>query len=400
MSQRPQVIWVTAESPNRAGGGGNIRQSYLLERLARDADVHLLLAGDPPDAMVAAAVRSIERHPAGPRPLPASTVGRRFRLLADAVLPGGPSEARSARPARQVLDRMLARRASCDVVIVEHTGLAPLIRRQRQGERWLLTMHNVPSASARHALEMPLGRRQAWTWRRELRAAQELERHAIEEFDAVFTVGANDAAELSRPAVVIPNGVDTTKFTPLRLPGTRRVVFTGTLNYLPNVDGLVWFCRDVWPIVRAALPDAEFVIAGRAPTDQVVSLAGDGIELHPNPDEIVPFLDSAQVAVVPLRQGSGTRLKALEAMARGRPVIGTTLGLDGLGIQDGRDALVRDHAADMAAGIVQLLRDPAAADRLAQRGPRFVRPFSWETVSATFVEQVLGRVDGEEPRCE
>ena len=114
-----------------------------------------------------------------------------------------------------------------------------------------------------------------------------------------------------------------------RVPGDD-VVFTGTLSWYPNIEGLEWFCTEVFPSVRAALPDARIHIVGREPLPAVHGLAeAPGVCLHADVPSVVPFLERARLAVVPVRIGSGTRLKALEAMASGRPVVGTAIGLAG-----------------------------------------------------------------------
>jgi glycosyltransferase involved in cell wall biosynthesis len=233
-------------------------------------------------------------------------------------------------PVCRVLRRAWHEMPPADLVLVEHAALAPLIT-ERRAENWALTLQNIPSVTAEHAIPLQRGRRQRWLFERERRKAARFEAAAVDAFDLVFSVSPDDARHLPGATVVVPNGVDLDRFSVAPLPDAPEVVFTGTLCYLPNVDGLLWFCDEIWPRVRAWVPDARFRIVGRDPVTEVSALADRvGVELHPDVDSIVPYLERARLAVVPLRMGSGTRLKALEALASGRPVVGTSLGLAGM----------------------------------------------------------------------
>src|SRR5207302_4004164 len=148
------------------------------------------------------------------------------------------------------------------------------------------------------------------------------------------------------------------RFQPAPLADAPTLVFTGTLSWGPNIDGLTWFCTDVLPLVRARVPDVRLDIVGREPLPEVEALARlAGVSVHADVPSVVPWLEQARVAVVPLRIGSGTRIKALEAMAAGRPVVGTSVGLEGLDIEDGVHALVADEPPTLADAVVRVLTD-------------------------------------------
>jgi glycosyltransferase involved in cell wall biosynthesis len=193
---------------------------------------------------------------------------------------------------------------------------------------------------------------------------------------------------------VIPNGVDTARFRPTPIPAAPVLVFTGTLSWWPNIDGLTWFCHDVLPLVREHVPDARFDIVGREPLPAVRELGRlAGVALHADVPSVVPWLEQARVAVVPLRIGSGSRLKALEAMAAGRPVVGTSVGLEGLDIGDDDQALVADDPASLAAAVVRLLTDDGVAARVANAGADHARGrFAWDAIGRRFVDTLLGLV--------
>lgn len=383
---------MSAEPPDRHAGGGGIRQSYLLECLAHRHQVDVLLAGGTPDAVVADVINdlSVVAHPH--RWTPPSRSLRRATTLADSLLPGGPFERRDNSRVRRTLRQALLERSGYDVVCVEHAGLAPLVAERRAGEAWILTMHNVPSITATQMLRRDLRRRDTWVWRRELVAARRLERAALKLYDVVAVSSHTDAQALPGSTVVVPNGVDTQRLTPTPLPPEPRLIFTGSLNYRPNVEGLTWFCREVYPAVQDRLPQVQLDIVGRQPVADVSSLAGPSVNVYADVPDIQPFLERARVAVIPLLSGSGTRLKALEAMAAGRPVVGTGVGLAGLEIVHDQHAVIQDAGEALAAAVASLLPDDAKCERLAEAGRALaVEKFDWHKIAdeyAGIVEQM------------
>lgn len=391
-----RVLWVTDESPDRSRGGGSIRQSHLLERLAGVAAVDLLLAGTDPsvDAAVAAQVDPVLvrlTHTLGRgRGLPT-----RLRVLLVALSPLGPPERYDHAEARRVLARRLRALLAAtayDVVLVEHLGLAPLMR-LAPAQRWVLDVQRVPSRDvAQQLAQSPRGRKR-WLARVELAASRRLERSAMGAASAVLCVSREDADALGRCDALVPNGVDLTHWTGLRpLPAAPAVVFTGSFDYGPNVDGALWFCGEVWPLVRQLVPGATLSLVGRRPTAQVAALAGrDGVFVNADVPDVRPFIEAARVAVVPLRFGSGTRLKALEAAAAGRVLVGTTVGLEGLGLTDGVDALVADDTAGLATAVQRALVDDGLAGRLTAAAGAVARRHDW-AVSGDALEAAVRAV--------
>lgn len=379
-----RVLWVTAEPPDRGGGGGNIRQARLLEAVAAAGhEVDLLLAGGPPDEGVRAAVRRLDQVPFRRTRRPTNRWAGRLLELRLAVR-GGPAELHDNGGARAALSAHWPGE-TYDLVLVEHAGLAPLVRHRRPGERWVCTLQNVASGTAAALRDIAPGRRQRLMISREVEQASRLERYALERYDSVVSVSEDDAALLPGPSVVIHNGVDLSAFRPTPLPAEPRLLFTGTLSYLPNVDGSRWFCAEVLPLVLAQVPEVVLDVVGRAPVPEVRALHdGDRVRVHADVPSVAPYLEAARVCLVPLRIGTGSRLKALEAMAAGRPTVGTTVGLAGLELTD--EALIADEPQALADAVVRLLRDDGAANRLAAAGRAHVeQAFGWESIGRRFV---------------
>jgi polysaccharide biosynthesis protein PslH len=206
--------------------------------------------------------------------------------------------------------------------------------------------------------------------------------------DATVAVSDRDREALRAVAPtasihVVPNGVDTEHY---QLADPERVdpglcVFTGKMDFRPNVDAATWFCRDVWPLVRRRRSDARLEIVGRDPVPRVRDLASASVAVTGAVPDVRPHLARAGVVVVPLRVGGGTRLKVLEAMAMGKAIAATSLAVEGLDVQDGREALVADSADRLAASIVRLQSDPSLRVALGEHGrATAVAQYEWASL--------------------
>lgn len=392
-SEPAAVLWVTDEPPDRDAGGGGIRQAHLFAAVARAHPTDLLVVGDVTDPLVRAAARRVIELPRGRALWSEHPLGRRLLELALLLAYPHPSAAYLAGPSRRALSRAMRRLPGrYGVIVVEPPELAPL-RGAPGAARRALGLHHRPAGVAREQLRLAPGPRQRAFRAVDWVKARALERRALERYDRVFVCSDDDAAALRgggprrARVVVAPNGVDLARYRPTPLPATPAVLLPGSFAYGPNVDAAAWLAREVWPRVRAARPDAVLRLVGRSPAREVLELDGrDGIAVHADVPAMAPFYAAARAVVVPLRVGTGTRLKALEALAAGRPLAGTTVGLEGLGLTDGREALIADDPRDLAAALLALLGDDALARGLAERGRRHAeRHFGWEPIGRAFV---------------
>lgn len=389
---RTRVLWVTDEPPDRHQGGGNIRQAMLLDALSDRVAVTLLLAGELQDESTRGQVEAVLEVPPPRRRRSASLLRRRIRDVWRVLVQRRPSEVVDAARVRRVLRPVLARLANDhDVVLVQHLSLAPLLPKRRH-VAWVLHLFDVTSERTRQELAGEAGRRQRWLLCHEAANSRRYEREAIARYDRVVVVSEADASALGvKQADIVANGVQPWAAEPPPPPPESRILLPATLDYRPNVLGALWFCDEVLPLVQARVPAVRFALVGRRPVGEVVTLARrPGVELHADVARMTPWLTWTRIVVVPLQIGTGTRLKALEAMAAGRPVVGTTIGLEGLNVSDGVQARVVDDPVAMAAVLVELLSSDSAAASLATAGRLHVEArFGWPTIGETLAKTLV-----------
>jgi glycosyltransferase involved in cell wall biosynthesis len=221
----------------------------------------------------------------------------------------------------------------------------------------------------------------------------------------VIAVSDDDAAQLCELCSVtkvsaIPTGVDAEYFArpegaPAASPDSAKtesdLLFAGSMDWMPNIDGISWFVREVLPLIRIRIPQCSVTIAGRRPGASIRALAATDplIRVTGTVDDMRPYLWSAKVSIVPIRIGSGTRLKIYEAMAADTSVVSTTVGAEGLDVSSPENIRIADAPEAFADACLQLLEDPRERARQADAALRLVREkFSWEVVAERF-ERIL-----------
>lgn len=390
------ILWLTQESPNPIRGGGALRQTGLLIELSRRFEIDLVVAGDPPAAEVARAMRHVVVTAAHG---PGSRI-RRARSLLSPVDRSFVPEVYGARSARHAILRELAARphlAQVSATVVTHLPLAPLLD----------VVPGIPVFHPFHVVSEQLrgeatrsGAARGLRLRRYASNAARLERWAVRRAAATIAVSEEDAAALSEGAKacvrVVPNAVDLDVSASVGpRPREPVVLFPASLDYAPNVDGARWLVESIWPLVRRVLPGAQLLLVGRSPAAEIRALDGrDGVEVHADVPDMADWLRRARVVVVPLRFGTGTRIKALEAMAADRPVVGTTVGLCGLGITDGTHAYIADHAPALASRLVDAIGP--SGDSLVSAARELVEAsHTWPVVGARLADLLQDLCDGE-----
>ncbi|WP_421914829.1 glycosyltransferase family 4 protein [Mesorhizobium sp.] len=272
------------------------------------------------------------------------------------------------RISRAALTRLevLVRTFRPDTIVVEGIPLFKLLRPLRPlASQLIVDMHNVESDLAGQLQRNARGPSAAAT------GLRRLERKALAIVDRAWVCSSQDREKLNAlarhrvPIDIVPNGIPRAEHIPADLPaqpttanGFPVILFVGHLGYEPNVDAAVRLAGAILPRIRKALPDARLTIAGRSPVPKVQALAEQpGVTLVENPADMAPLLMSAHLTIVPLSSGGGTRIKLLEAMAWGVPVIATPLAAEGLDLIDGEEVLLAESDEDLAKTAIALCRD-------------------------------------------
>ncbi len=258
----------------------------------------------------------------------------------------------------------------------------------------VLFQHNVEAMiwwRLAEAVENPLKRAYFENqWQRMVR----YERAICEFCDGVIAVSPEDAETMRREYALenvlgdVPTGVDADYFHEVqreRDPGS--IVFLGSMDWMPNIDAVEWFVREIYPGIADRCPSASLSIVGRKPPRRVEALAeaDASIRVTGTVADVRPYLAEGSVCIVPLRAGGGTRIKIFEAMAAGLPVVSTRIGAEGLPLEDGVHCFLADEPGQFADRIVELLRNPDRARRMAETAAELVRrEFGWERVAQIF----------------
>jgi sugar transferase (PEP-CTERM/EpsH1 system associated) len=219
----------------------------------------------------------------------------------------------------------------------------------------------------------------SWIYRVEAKRLAQFEKEAATQAEAVLVVSEAEKAKLNSFAPqarinVIPNGVDRDYFKPLgRIPIPGRIVFTGVMDYPPNVDAVQWFCHAIWPLIRSHVPHATFSIVGANPSLRLRALGRfPGVHVTGTVPDVRPYIDEAEICVAPLRFSIGLQNKVLEALAMGKGVVATLEAVQGLARGVEKVVKIEDNSGNFANSVAQLITDPNKRKEYEVAGPAFV----------------------------
>lgn len=277
-----------------------------------------------------------------------------------------------------------------DIVQIEHSRLA-LYRESinpNSRSKSVLVFHNIAFDQYDRIYNIEknsVSRLRTWLFSRQLRY---WEPSYAEKFNCCLTVSEADKRILlqANPRLsvdVIPNGTDVKKYKLLEANQNSPVLlFVGSMGYLPCADGAVYFCRQVLPFIRETISDIQVWIVGADPSSDVKQLASESIHVTGFVEDILPYYKQAAVSIVPLRAGGGTRLKILEAMALGRPIVSTSIGCEGLNVVDGQHLLIADNPKEFAEKTIRLLKDNALYQLVVTEARKFVvSGYDWDVIA-------------------
>ena len=402
--RRPRLLFVSPRFLFPMDQGGKIRTGNILRGLKGGAFEIVLASPAPADvdrfsADLAAACDHFVSWPER-----AAGTMRRVLALAGRV-PVAVASDRSAAGAACIRSALnAAPGGEPDVVVVDFPHARVLMPDRNDAVSVMFT-HNVEAEIfERHASRA----RGLWrlVWSDQSRKMDRFEGDTLRRFDTVIAVSDRDAAVLAKRyglarVEAIDTGVDLDFFAaappstaPDPGPDGGTLVFTATMSWAANVEGIHFLLDEVWPALLAARPRIGAVIIGRNPPASLaekIKERGLNVTLTGFVDDIRPYVARSHVYVIPLFVGSGTRIKAFEAMAMGRPVVSTSLGIEGLDVTDGEHFLRADDAAAFSRGILSLLDDAASRQRIAAAARRLMEErFSWSKVAAQFEAICLG----------
>lgn len=405
--KRLHILYVSPMPTSPPRSGAEARMHGLLSNLARRHEITAVTLVDPGDDAELCA-RAMREHCRDvvlvPNPHGRPGLAKRAVQLRSVGSLHSYERLRCTVPAMQEeLDGLMSRERF-DVLNLEFPYLAHYrLRRSPPGTPpppVVLDAHDIAHEIVRQVAHssVSLGRRlyAAVNWRKLRRD----ELAAFRGVDGVYTCSAADQRRVladlpSARTAVIPNAADVDHYQPRPSDPPsdgRTVVFFGLLSTYPNTDGVLFFLREIWPLISAARPEARFKIIGARPPASVRAFAGPRVEITGLVDDLRPHLASAAVVVVPLRLGSGTRLKIVEGMAMGKAIVSTALGAEGIDAVPERDILLADQPAAFAASTIRLLDDPALAARLGRAGRQLaVERYSW-SAAAQALERFYGEV--------
>jgi glycosyltransferase involved in cell wall biosynthesis len=398
VTRKVNILFIAPWFPYPPDRGITIRLYHLLRVLCKRHSVTLLAFVRPEQSL-------IDEKPLGFCRLVRTTAWRGYNPLGSKALAGFLS----SRPRSLVdtyspaMERLVRSQGETfDAVVSSTTDAAPyafiaharirVLEEHNSMTRWAL---NNYQAAAR-----PLNRLRAWLtyWK-----CRRYESKLYRGFDACTMVSDLDAAAVHEllnvhiPVGVIPNGVDLTSNSMTTIaPRPNTLIFNGSMTYDVNRQAIQWFLLNTWPLIKAKVPDATLTITGKTDDATRESLAGyEGIILSGHLEDVRPAVGERAVCVVPILSGGGTRVKILEAMALGTPVVATTKGAEGLGVTHGENILIGDDCAAFARETLRVLHDPDLRARLALNARRLVEArHDWNVSGGLFETFLLELLDG------
>ncbi len=273
----------------------------------------------------------------------------------------------------------------------------------------VLFQHNVESMIWRRYFENETNPLKKAYFNYEAKRMAEYEKNACNKFDLVFVVSESDKTilrdefKVTTPIEVIDTGVDTDYFAPQPEVAVipNKLVFTGSMDWMPNIDGIRWFVSEVYPLIKEVNSAVTLDIVGRRPTPEVreLALADKSITVTGDVPDVRPYLARGDIFIVPLRIGGGTRIKIFEALAMAKATVSTTIGAEGLPLKPEKDILLGDTPTEFAAQVNQLLESSDTKDTIAENGfTLVVENYRWEKIAQNFHQQLLNLTDKSVPR--
>ncbi len=393
-----RILWLKTELLHPVDKGGKIRTYNMLKELKRDHHITYLSLDDGSADLAAREQAQEYCHelicvPHHQREKFSKGFYAELLLNLASGFPYAIKKYESAAMRRQILD--LTANGRFDVVICDF--LAPAINVPLELScPSILFQHNVEAMIWKRHFEVQSNPAKKTYLRQQWRKMERFERETCRRFDTVIAVSKEDAEQMREEYAVdqvfeVPTGVDIDFFTPTGREGIEQhnVVFTGSMDWLPNEDAIRYYTDQILPLIRRSLPDATLTVVGRNPYPGLLELSrrDKSIVVTGRVEDVRPYMERAAAYVVPLRIGGGTRLKIYEAMAMEKAIVSTSVGAEGLPLTHGKELFIADTPESFASAVVDLLRNPSLAKKVGQQARQTVsEKFGWDVVAKRFSE--------------
>ena len=395
-----KILYVSFDPPYFPGGtGGETRQYNLVKELAANHEFHYVGPRFEGERLQILEQFFSKRTMPAPRSFAERVCAFVIKRL-DFRYPKLVQEYERLRMVLMPLIRDALAAEHYDLIHIEHTNIAHWLHGLDSPVPRILSSENVKTIIWERYYQNADGNERRRFYRDYCRF-RNYESKYLRDYDGVIAVSEKDIdtfknfTEDSVPLFMVPNGCDTDYFRPTEVSDHFELLFTGTMQYRPNAEAMVYFCREVFPRIIAHLPQCRLKIVGNKPPPEVIALEQQGnIEVTGFVPDVRPYMASADVIVVPLLSGSGTRLKILEAMAMGKAVVATTVGAEGIDYANGRDIVIADEPESFAQKVVALLSNSSKRKMLGENARVLAeQKYSWKA-SAVELEKAYRLVVG------
>lgn len=389
-----KILWVKAGKLWPVDTGGKIRSFNILRHLARKYEVTTLsyYGGERDPDYESAIARELPGaqtiYTAAPESTLAQSIDYILRLPSSA--PYAVKKFTHPKVRRDVARRLSD--GSADVAVCDFLS-ASLNFPEVSRTPVVLFQHNVETMLWRRMASTEKSALRKLSYGIEARKMAAYETRTLRNFRHIIAVSDHDRSEMLKLApgcaiTVVPTGVDTEKYraAPSASGNPPLIVFTGSMDWEPNIDAVEYFCTDIFPTVLATFPTARFQIVGRNPHARVRKLASPSVEVTGTVPSVAEYLRNATVVIVPLRIGGGTRLKIFEAMAMRKALISTSIGAEGLDVTSGKDCLLADDANLFAKAILTVLREPALRRTYEDNAVALAARYDWSQIALRFTD--------------